>query len=123
MINVNRIVPVEKTDLISLYGLILMQDSNNSSMVALQSSDIEGDFTASTGLYLATQPVKSINFSGASGSVYFVADYAFEGITVSGSAATNDTDGLALAAVKNDACTLYKAVLSSGEVTISQIGF
>lgn len=120
MINTNRIVPIEKCDLLSMYGLILLQDSNNSSMTALQASTVDGQFACGTGVKLAAQPVKSCNFTGSSGTLYFVADYDYEGFTVSGSAATiadNDVE------VVPDARTLYKAVLSSGTVTITQIGF
>ena len=40
MINSNRIVPVSALDLISLYGLILKQDTtNNSSLAKLDASD------------------------------------------------------------------------------------
>ena len=61
MINKDRIVPVTKTDLLTLYGVILKQDSNNSSLAKLASSDVEGDFAiASAGTYIADQPVKSV---------------------------------------------------------------
>ena len=33
MINTNRIVPIEKIDLISMYGLVLLQASANSGLV------------------------------------------------------------------------------------------
>lgn len=120
MINVDRIVPIQSVDLISMYGLILLQDSNNSSLAALQPSTVDGQFACGTGVKLAAQPVKSCNFTGASGTLYFVADYDFKGFTVSGSAATiadNDVE------VVPDAKTLFKAVLSSGTVTITKIGF
>lgn len=121
MINTNRIVPVQATDLLSLYGLILLQDSNNSAMTALQSNDVEGNFTVSTtGIKLAAQPLVSANFTAASGTLYFVADYAYEGFNVNGSAATiADNDVV----VNPDGKTLYKAVLSSGTITITQVGF
>lgn len=117
MINNDRIVPIEKIDLISMYGLILLQDSSNSAMTALQASTIDGDFSCGTGIKLAAQPVKSCDFTGASGTLYFVADYAFEGFTKSGAAVTVS------GTVKPDARTLYKAVLASGTVTVTQIGF
>ena len=44
MINNNRIVPVTKTDLISLYGLILKQNSSYGSLAKLASLDIEGNY-------------------------------------------------------------------------------
>ena len=120
MINTDRIVPITSVDLLSMYGLILLQDSNNSSLAALQASTIDGDFSCGTGVKLAAQPVKSCDFTGSTGTLYFVADYAYEGFTVSGSAATiADNDVV----VVPDGRTLYKAVLSSGTVTISKVGF
>lgn len=120
MINTNRVVPITAVDLISMYGLILLQDSNNSGLAALQANDVEGNFSCGTGVKLAAQPVKSCDFTASSGTVYFVPDYAYEGFTVSESAATiadNDVEVVA------DGRTLYKAVLSSGTVTITKIGF
>lgn len=118
MINENRIVPIQVVDLLSMYGLILLQDSNNSSMAALQPDTIDGQFSCGTGVKLASQPVKQCNFTGSSGTLYFVADYAYEGFTKSGAAVT-----MAGATVVPDGKTLYKAVLSSNTVTISKIGF
>lgn len=120
MINTNRVVPITAVDLISMYGLILLQDSNNSSLAALQANDVEGNFSCGTGVKLAAQPVKSCDFTASSGTLYFVADYEYEGFTVSGSAATIADNDVVVA---NDGRTLYKAVLSSGTVTITQIGF
>ena len=120
MINTDRIVPITTIDLLSMYGLILLQDSNNSGMTALQASTVDGQFSCGTGVKLAAQPLKSCDFTGASGTLYFVPDFAYEGFTVSGSAATiadNDVE------VNPDGHTLYKAVLSSGTVTITQAGF
>ena len=118
MINENRIVPIQVVDLLSMYGLILMQDSNNSSMVALQPDTVDGQFSCGTGIKLASQPVKKCNFTGASGTLYFVADYAYEGFTKANAAVT-----MAGATVVPDGKTLYKAVLSSSAVTITKIGF
>ncbi len=120
MINNDRIVPITVIDLISMYGLILLQASGNSGMTALQASTIDGQFACGTGIKLAAQPVKSCNFTGSTGTLYFVADYDYEGFTVDGVAATiADNDVV----VVRDAKTLYKAVLSSGTVTITQVGF
>lgn len=120
MINTNRIVPITAVDLISMYGLILLQNSNNSSMTALQASTVDGQFSCGTGVKLAAQPVKSCNFTGASGTLYFVPAFDYAGFTVSGSAATiADNDVV----VNPDGHTLYKAVLSSGTVTITLAGF
>lgn len=118
MINNDRIVPVTQTDLLSLYGLILKQDSNNASMATLQATTVDGQFSCGTGIHLAAQPVKSCDFTGASGTLYFVADYNYEGFTKSGAAVT-----MGGATVNPDGKTLYKAALSSNTVTITQIGF
>ena len=120
MINTDRIVPITTVDLLSMYGLILLQDSNNSGMTALQASTVDGQFSCGTGVKLAAQPLKSCDFTGSTGTLYFVPDFAYEGFTVSGSAATiadNDVE------VNPDGHTLYKAVLSTGTVTITQVGF
>lgn len=120
MINTDRIVPITVVDLISMYGLILLQDSSNSGLAALQPSTIDGVFACGTGVNLASQPVKSCNFTESSGTLFFVADYDYEGFTVDGADATiadNDVEVVA------DAKTLYKAVLSSSTVTITKVGF
>lgn len=120
MINLDRIVPVQATDLLSLYAVILKQASANSAMTKLEATDVEGDFTVSTtGIKLANQPIKSCNITAASATIYFVADYAYEGFSLSGTAATpaEGSDD-----VEPDGCTLYQAVLSSGSITITKVG-
>lgn len=121
MINTERIVPVQAIDLISLYGLILKMDSNNSSLVALDATD-PGEFAvgASAGsLLLADEPVASLDFASgySSGTVYFVPAYNYEGFSVAG------TKVVPTGSVVPDGRTLYKAVLSSGAVTITKVGF
>lgn len=120
MINDSRIVPITKVDLISMYGLILLQDSNNSAMTALQASTVDGQFSCGTGIHLAAQPVKSCDFSGASGTLYFVPDFDYVGFTKAGAAVTIASNGVTVAA---DGHSLYKAVLSSNTVTITKVGF
>lgn len=116
MINTDRIIPVTAIDLLSLYGLILKGDNVN--VTALEAADVLGDFTVATaGTYLANQPVKSLDFTAASGTVYFVAGYDYEGFKVNGEAVTPTGDVLA------DGRTLYKAVLATGAVTITKVGF
>ena len=116
MINKDRIVPITKLDLISMYGVILKVGSVN--VTKLDATDVEGDFSAAAGTYRCSQPVKSFDFTGASGTVYFVPDYAYEGFTKSGAAVT-----MAGADVEADGATLYSATLSSGTVTIAKIAF
>lgn len=122
MINKDRIVPVTKTDLLTLYGVILMQDSNNSSLAKLASSDVEGDFAiTSAGTYIADQPVKSVLFGSSvtSGTLFFVAAYDYKGFEKTGATltVTEPTGG-----VVADGATLYKATISTNALTITQVG-
>ena len=122
MINNDRIVPVQKVDFLSLIGIIL--NLHGTSYGVIDASDVEGTFSVTgsgaAGNKLASQPVKSLDFASGvtSGTVYFVAAYDYAGITVAGSAATY---GDGSATVKADGITLYKAVLSSGEVTVTAV--
>lgn len=123
MINTNRIVPVTKIDLITLYGLILLQDSNNSALAKLAATDVEGDYAVSaSGVYLADQPLQSATFGSSvtSGTVYFVPAFDYAGFSKTGATltVTNPTGG-----VVADGHTLYKAVLSTNALTITQVGF
>lgn len=118
MINQDRIVPVTATDLITLYGLILKVGSVN--VTALSASDTEGDFAvASSGTYLASEPVKAVDIATAATAVtlYFVPSYDYEGFAINGTAV------VPTGAVEADGRTLYQAVLSSGAVTITKVGF
>ena len=122
MINKDRIVPVTKTDLLTLYGIILKQDSNNSSLAKLASSDVEGDFAiASAGTYIADQPLKSGVFGAAvtSGSIFFVAAYDYEGFTKTGATLTVSGPSGGVVA---DGATLYKATISTNALTIAKVG-
>lgn len=122
MINKDRIVPVQATDLITLYGLILKQDTtNNSSLAAVNAKDAEGNFaiTSAATPLLCSEPAKSIDLAAAvtSATVYFVASYDYVGITLAGAATT--PTGTVVA----DGATLYKAVLADSAVTITKAGF
>lgn len=125
MVNNDRIVPIQKIDYLSMIGTILKL--NSTSFTVLAASTVEGAFSVTgsgaAGNLLANQPVQTLDFASGvtSGTVYFVADYDFSAITVAGAAATIDDAGLALADVLPDGITLYKAVLGSGEVTISAV--
>lgn len=122
MINEDRIVSVTKTDLLSLYGVILKAANVD---VAKLDATATGTFEISealtTGYVLADEPVKSLDIASAvtSASVYFVAAYDFEGFTVGGASATIAS---ASVDVEKDGNTLYLAVLADGEITISKVG-
>ena len=125
MINKERVVPVLNIDLLTLFGTIL--SIANVSFAVLASSAVEGIFavtgSGAAGNKLANQPVKTLDFvSGVtSGTVYFVAGFDFSAITINGAAATLADGSLALADVRKDATTLYKAVLGSNKITISAV--
>lgn len=126
MINTDRIVPVQATDLISLYGLILLQNSNNSGLTALAATN-PGVFKVEDNslLALANEPIKTLDFdatasSVSAGTIYFVPAYDYKGFTVDGAAAVI-ADGSV--DVEADGRTLYKAVLATGEITITKAGF
>ena len=127
MINTNRIVPITKVDLITMYGLILLQASANSSLAKLASDDVEGDFSIKTNsaVLIADQPVKSVDIDATASSVsaatlFFVPAFDYEGFTVDGAAATIADNNVT---VNPDGHTLYKAVFGSSTVTITQVGF
>ena len=111
MINKNRIVPITRIDLLTLVGLIL--GIGGTSYTVATASNVEGDYAiSSTGTKVCDQPVRSINFTGASGTVYFVPSYDYKGMTYNGSAAT------ITGSVVNDGATVYKATQSTSSVTI-----
>lgn len=122
MINKDRIIPVQKMDLLSLIGTVLTLIGT--SFAVIKASTIAGAFSVTgsgaAGNKLADQPVKSLDFASGvtGGTVYFIPDYDYEGITVAGAAATI-ADGSVT--VDADSCNLYKAVLSSGSVTITAV--
>lgn len=121
MINKDRIVPVNSTDLLSLISTML--SIANVSYTVAEASDAEGDFTLAatlnSGTALCSEPVKHVNLaSGISAiTVYFIAAYDYEGFAINGT--ETDTAG---ADVEADGRTLYKAVLSSGTITVSKVG-
>lgn len=122
MINNDRIVPIQKMDLLTMVGTIL--SLIGTSYGVLEASTIEGAFSVTgsgaAGNKLANQPVQSLDFASGvtSGTVYFVPAYDYAGITVAGAAATI-ADGSAT--VNPDGVTVYSAALASGEVTITAV--
>lgn len=126
MINSNRIVPVTKTDLLSLYSTILLQASGNSGLAKLASNDIAGNYQIKTnnGVLIADQPVVSCDIDATASSVsactlFFMADPAFTGFTIDGVAETPADGSVDVV----DDGSLYKAVLASGDITITKVGF
>lgn len=122
MINEDRIVPVTKTDLITLYGVILKAANVDvAKLDATGTGTFEISQALTTDYVLADEPVKSLDIASTvtSASIYFVAAYDFEGFTVGGASATIASGS---ADVETDANTLYLAVLADGKITISKVG-
>lgn len=119
MINKDRIVPIEKKDYLSLIGEVLGLASV--SYTVAEAPDVDGTFTVTAegdaGVVLANQPAKSIDFAEGTtgGTVYFVANFDFEGFKIAGTAAETTVD------VAADGITLYKAVLADGEITVTAV--
>lgn len=122
MINENRVIPITKIDLLSMILTAFAIASESATLDGtLNADNANGDFTVSVNskTYLASEPVKTVNFAAAAtaGTVYFIPGYNYEGFKLSGTATV--TAGVEVDA---DGVTLYKAVLSSGTVTISKVG-
>lgn len=118
MINVDRIVPVTATDLITLYGLILkVGDIDVTALEAINPGEFTQDTTAKT--VLANEPIKSLDFASnvATGTVYFVPAYDYVGFTKDGEVIPAEGE------VEPDGRTLYTATLASNAVTIEKVGF
>ena len=119
MINNERIVPVQSTDLITLYSRIFAVA--NVTVTAVAANGADGDFTVSAAAtaLLCNEPVKSIDIAAAvsSATIYFVPAYDYAGFTLAGIATETAGD-----TVTADPGEFYKAVLSGGTVTITKVG-
>lgn len=124
MINKDRIVPITQVDLISMYGLILMQASANATLAKVSAETVDGQYeiTAAATPLIADQPVKSVDFASgvSSATLYFVPAYDYAGFTINGAAVTPTVPDEGILA---DGRTLYKAVLASSAITITKVGF
>lgn len=120
MINKDRIVPVQATDLLSLISTVCAIASVTVSK--LEASEI-GKFAVTANpenAVLCAEPVKSFDFGSSvtAATVYFIADYDFEGFSINGVKQT-----LAGADVEADGRSLFTATLSGGTITIAKVGF
>lgn len=118
MINDKRIVPVQATDLLSLISTICALASVTVTKLVASGIGLFTVSSAATAL-LAAEPAKKINITNAvsSATIYFIADYDFDDIYLNGVAADVKDDVVA------DGHTLLKAVLDTGVVTVTKVGF
>lgn len=121
MVNNNRIVPVQKTDLLSLYATMLQvmlgMGETPTELKVLPSETVDGQFAVTeAGTYIANQPVKTMSLPAeGTVSVYFVADYDFDGFYVNDTKVEMDDD------IKTDATTLYIAGTNAGAVRVMAV--
>lgn len=118
MINNDRIVPVQKTDLLTLYGNILKIASVSVTVLASTGiGEFEQDTNSAT--VIANEPVKSLNFGSSvtAATVYFIPDAGYQGFTKTGATLTVTGE------VDADGVTLYTATLSTNALTFAKVGF
>ena len=121
MINSKRVVPVSKTDLMTMYGtMMLIAAIDVSVMQAGDGGDSTPAGTGDVGTKIASEPVIQIDIGSdvTDAVIYFVPEYTYAGFAIGGSAV--ETGGVD---VEADGVTLYKATLDSGAVTIAKAGF
>ena len=120
MINANRIVPVTKTDLLTLYANILT--IAGTTVTKVDANDASGVFEISegSGNLIASEPVNSCDFGEdvTAAVLYFIPGYDYTGFSVNGTAVETSGDD-----VDADGVSLYTATLDDGAVTIAQVGF
>ena len=118
MINQDRIVPITRVDLLTLYGNIMKLAGTT---VAAVEASAPGVFVVSSGSgnKIANEPVKSLEITaGTSATIYFVPALNYEGFTIAGTKVTTTGDD-----VDPDGATLYTATLSGGNaIAIAKIG-
>ena len=119
MINKNRIVPVTKTDLLTLYATNInytLSVGGASTLTILSPEDDQGNFLLlenSGVMYFCNQPVKSLHIATIGpATVFFVAAYDFEKVYV-GEDDTYIDGSLRNSDVKKDCATLYSVYVDS----------
>lgn len=123
MINAERIMPVTKTDLISLYSVILAQNSEYSAyLLHLAADSVDGCFKCdSAGLFIADQPLKSCDFGTFEDPVrvFFVADDHFSGFSIDGVKVTPSASSVEVIADGS----LYSVTVANNTLTVAKVGF
>ena len=114
MINNNKVVPVEKTDLLTLYGNVLNIAGKDITAVD------EAGVTSGSGNMLAKAPVTSFDFgvSVTAAVLYFIPAYDYVGFSIAGTAVVPESGS---AVVDTKGVDLYTATLADGKVTIASV--
>lgn len=118
MINTDRIVPIMATDLLTMYGTILLIAGKTVDAVQATNPGIF-EVTEATNDLIAAEPIATMDFGEdvTEATVYFVPAYNYAGFTLNGVAAEVTGE------VEADGCTLYEAVLESNAITVTKVGF
>ena len=119
MINTERQVPITEVSLLDMYfNVFAVAMGANAPEKLVAANPGEFEVTTNSKVYLANEPVKTLNFGSGvtAGTVYFVPAYDYEGFALNGTATVTAGDD-----VKTSGYGFYKAVLSSSTVTISAI--
>lgn len=117
MINKDRIIPIQKCDFLSMIGIIMFMA--DVSYTIAESLDAEGNFSITESpesgtAILCNEPVKTLEIAdGVAGTVYFVPANSFTEINLAGAAVEAD--------VHADGITFYKAVVTSGSVSVTAV--
>lgn len=116
MINTKRIVPVQKSDLLSIIGTMFKIAGTSITKVSASAPGVFA-LTSGSGNVLADEPVISMDFGAAvtSITVYFIPAVDFDGFSISGTAATFS------GTLDADGATLYSATLSTGTITVAKV--
>lgn len=120
MINPDRVVPITRTDLISLYALIV---GSNDTLTVVDAVDADGNFEVSEvpdeGSLFASEPVSTLDLPSGEYSVgvYFVPAYDYAGFTKDGEAVNTTGD------VEANGVSLYLASYADGAVEITRLGY
>ena len=135
MINKDRIVPVTKSDLLTVYATILQIMASGTPATFLNADNAEGDFTItadtsglSGGLAIASEPVKSLLFalplSPSSNIVFmFIPAVDFDGFTAWADAEGGSVMNLPyLGEVVADGATLHTFTYRGGQALITPLG-
>lgn len=120
MINNDRIVPVTKTDLITLYANMLVIAGTSISKVDAINPNGDFEITTGSGNLIASEPLKSCDFGEdvSAAVLYFIPGYDYTGFSIAGTAV--ETAG---ADVDVNGVNLYTATLATGTITIAKVGF
>ena len=109
----DRIVPVHRSDLISLYYAMFAIGASAPTKI---NATKPGVFAISAA-GLCVEPVKTAKITAASGVIYFVPAFDFEGFTDGNDAAIT----IAGADVDADGRSLYSLTISSGTYTAAKV--